>query len=128
MFLHLFVCLQGGMMSFSVWSHVLSREFHFLSGPIFFMMVRLEGEWGPPPKGGLPPRWGWGVGTDFYWQPPKRAVRILLECILVVSWIWKDEMKGHPKFSTDDRVKRSDSSIPTLLSDNNIVRNHTINA
>ena len=46
------VCLfAGGMMSFSVWSHVLSRECHFLSGPIFFLMVHLEGEGDPPPKG-----------------------------------------------------------------------------
>ena len=27
-------------------------------------------------------------GTDFYWQPPKQAVRTLLECILIIPNIW----------------------------------------
>ena len=59
---HLSHSVQGGMMSLPVWSRVPSRGYGPRGGGV---MV--------PERGIL----------SIQWRPPKRAVRILLECILV---------------------------------------------
>ena len=61
--------------------------------PCSFWGVCLQRE-GVCLQGGLPTgegqgvEWG-GVSTNFYWWPMKQTVRILLECILVLSYISK---------------------------------------
>ena len=70
------VCLSTGGMY--VWSQVPSRGWVCLvPGP-----PRRYTPWKVHPREGTPLE-GTPLGTDIYWWPPKRVVRILQECILV---------------------------------------------
>ena len=69
---------KGVASCLTAWPHVLSREYYVTSCLAAWSHVPSTGS---PSRGGLPTGGGgshYPLGTDIYWRPPKRAMRMLL--------------------------------------------------